>query len=97
LYALYQEAENVDKIQHFVNRKPKYSTVIKEYILNFSGRIRASSSKNFILEDKTTKKEIVMFGKTGENDFRMDISSPITPFLAFCLNLANFDSKLICD
>lgn len=94
---LYQREENKGKIFHFKNRKPIYSEAIKGYILNFGGRVQKASVKNFILEDTIAHREVLMMGKKEEDSFRADIQWPLKPLVAFCICLANFDSKFTSD
>lgn len=56
------------------------------------------SIKNFIVEDiEGDKREVMMLGKTDDDVFRMDVASPIPPYIALCVCLANFDSKFLSD
>lgn len=90
---LYKMEENKGKIFKFRNRKAVFSEAVKGYILNFGGRVQKASSKNFILEDVIASREVMMIGKLEEDIFRMDVSWPLKPYVAFCVCLANFDSK----
>ena len=62
--------------------------------MNFGGRVTHPSIKNFILEDVVTGQEVLMFGKNGEDIFTLDISEPMTPFIAMALVAPYFASKL---
>jgi Tub family len=55
------------------------------------------SIKNFILEDKPNDKDLVIFGKITENRFNMDVSYPISPYIAFTIALTSFDSRIMME
>jgi len=56
LEELFVIGQNSKKIQKYENRKPVYHKKSKKYTMNFNGRVKMPSTKNFILEDFTTKK-----------------------------------------
>jgi hypothetical protein len=45
------------------------------------------SIKNFILEDYHTKKEVLMFGKIGKDQFRLQVSSPLNCVLGAAISM----------
>jgi len=50
------------------NRKPEWNTQIKGFMLNFGGRVKKPSIKNFILEDKDDPDMVrLIFGKIDDN------------------------------
>lgn len=59
-------------------------------MLNFNGRVNMPSIKNFILEDYNTKREVLMFGKVGKDQFRLHISSPLNCVLGAAITMVQF-------
>ena len=55
-----------------------------------------ASIKNFILCNNE-QEQIMQFGRTGNNDFYLDVQWPLSLFQAFAIALSSFDSKLGCD
>lgn len=55
------------------NKKPEWNDRVGGYMLNFKGRAKKASIKNFIIEDETKEsedpdeREIMMFGKLDED------------------------------
>ena len=64
--------------------------------LNFDGKVTMASVKNFILCNNE-QEQIMQFGRTGNNDFYLDVQWPLSLFQAFAIALSSFDSKLGCD
>ena len=55
-----------------------------------------ASIKNFILCNNE-QEQIMQFGRTGNNDFYLDVQWPLSLFQAFAIALSSFDSKPGCD
>ena len=84
----------------FENRRPKWNEDMCAYVLNFNGRVTMASVKNFQLIDKNSedgKQVILQFGRTGDDEFIMDVQWPISLYQAFAISLSSCDSKLACD
>jgi tubby-related protein 1 len=83
------------------NRRPKWNEDMCAYVLNFSGRVTMASVKNFQLinqtNDNDNEKVIMQFGRTGNNEFIMDVQWPMSIFQAFAISMSSCDSKLACD
>ena len=94
LEGYYHHPSNKHKIAYFRTRKPEFCKMSGSFKMNFDGRISLPSVKNFILEDVVTKEEVLMFGKNGEDVFNMDISYPLSPFIAMCIIAPYFQSKI---
>lgn len=62
-----------------------------KYFLNFNGRVRLGSLKNFQLQNGENEKVICQFGKVEENDFHLDFAHPLTPMQAFAIALCQFN------
>lgn len=68
LSELYEKGSNSSKILVLQNRKPSWNDRIKGYMLNFGGRIKKASIKNFILEDEENNQNVRMiFGKLDDD------------------------------
>lgn len=65
-------------------------------MLNFEGRAKMASVKNFLVE-KENEDEVMMFGRISENEFRLDIHHPLSPYIAFGITLSCFGSKIGCE
>ncbi|PNW71945.1 hypothetical protein CHLRE_16g667450v5 [Chlamydomonas reinhardtii] len=83
-------------------RPPEWDPSLKAYTLDFHGRIRASSVKNFQLvhwdhnTDRKGSDLVLQFGKIDENtdDFALDFTYPLSLQKAFAIALASTDTKL---
>merc|ERR1719231_1073527 len=91
-------------------KKPKWSDKTQSYNLNFYGRVKLPSVKNFVLIYKPTRedeadfikaserdKTALLFGKYSETKFTMDVRYPLSIFQAFAISLSAFDPKLGCE
>ena len=97
---MFYKSNNKNKIHCFSNRKPVWNEKQGGYILNFEGRAKKASIKNFILEDETIEeeeKEVMMLGKLTEDDFRMDIKNPLSPYVGLGIALSAFETKIGCE
>lgn len=66
-------------------------------MLNFGGRIKKASVKNFILEDEGNPEIVRMiFGKVSQNQFRLDMGEDIKPMVGFGIALSSFGGKIGC-
>ncbi len=81
------------------NRRPKWNEDLCAYVLNFNGRVTMASVKNFQLinQGEGEKNVTMQFGRTGNNEFIMDVQWPMSLFQAFAIALSSCDSKLACD
>jgi tubby-related protein 1 len=92
-----QKAESAMRDLYFYkNRQPKWNEELSVYVLNFNSRVTMASVKNFQLINQTSdEKEVIMqFGRTGNDEFIMDVQWPMSLFQAFSVSLASCDSKL---
>ena len=73
-------------------------TKYQAFVLNFYGRVRLASVKNFQLIDEERENYIFLqFGKVSEHQFTMDFQWPMTPAAAFLICLSSFDFKFACE
>ena len=67
-------------------------------MLNFAGKVKKASIKNFILEDEENPENIRMiFGKLEEDEFRMDVGYPLSPLIGVGIAISAFGSKIGCE
>jgi len=64
------------------NKAPAFDDKLKVYILDFKGKVKEASVKNFILHDDYTKKDCLLFGKYAEERYLMELTYPLSPVQA---------------
>jgi tubby-related protein 1 len=88
------------------NRLPKFNEGSKKFSMNFYGRVKVASIKNFQLYHQNERKKIchltilslladftiLQFGRTGQDTFALDVFYPLTPIEAFSIALTTFDA-----
>jgi tubby-related protein 1 len=80
------------------NKEPVWNDRLGAYALNFNGRARIPSVKNFQLIHPEQPDYIMMqYGKMDKDIFTLDIQFPLSPLQAFGMALAGVDNKLVCD
>ncbi|GAX73981.1 hypothetical protein CEUSTIGMA_g1431.t1 [Chlamydomonas eustigma] len=88
------------KISTLCSKPPEYDESIKGYTLDFHGRVKAPSVKNFQLvawnhnSDKKGGDLLLQFGKIEEDLYALDFAYPMTVHSAFAIALASIDTKL---
>ena len=71
---------------------------MQSHMLNFFGRSKEASVKNFLLvDDYDDSKVYMLMGKMSKHVFSMDVHYPMSLFQAFAICLSSFDSKLLCE
>mmetsp|Transcript_6408 Transcript_6408/g.10036 ORF Transcript_6408/g.10036 Transcript_6408/m.10036 type:complete len:630 (-) Transcript_6408:57-1946(-) len=81
---------------HLQSKSPAWDEALERFFLNFNGRVTMASVKNFQLVDDQGDM-CLQFGRTGKDEFILDVKWPLSPFQAFALALSSFDSKVGCD
>lgn len=81
------------KFVELTTRRPKWNTRQKTLTMDFFGRCRMASAKNFQLEESGKsdgKAETVklLFGKASESQFVLDFQQPLSPIQAFAAALS---------
>ena len=87
------------------NDSPEWDYEYKTYKLNFNGRVKKSSKKNFILKFKNPEKEneivnnerILQCGKIDDYSFALDFIAPLSPFEAFSISISSIIYKISCE
>ena len=88
------------KLAMLCNKPPEWDEATKAYMLDFKGRVREPSVKNFQLvtwdhnSDRKGVELILQFGKIRDDVFALDFAYPLSSVQAFALALASIDSKL---
>lgn len=76
-----------DKTMRLMNKPPYWNKIYRKYILNFNGRVKEASVKNFqlIVADSESDSTTFQCGRTGKNTFIVDFSYPLSPVQAFAI------------
>lgn len=88
------------KLSFMSNRPPEWDERIKAHTLDFHGRVKASSVKNFQLvawdhnSDTRGNELLLQFGKVDDTIYALDFGYPLTAKRAFAIALASLDTKL---
>jgi hypothetical protein len=94
----YNHPENMGRIQILNTRKPTYFKETKEYVMNFEGKVKKSSIKNFILEDRDNQNaKTLLFGKVGDDDYVLDVMNPLSPLVGIGIVMTVFDTRMGSD
>lgn len=82
------------------NKLPEWHSGVKAFVLDFHGRVKVASMKNFQLvtwdhhRDQKGTDLILSFGKIKEDVYALDFAFPLCAQGAFAIALASMDSKL---
>ena len=92
------------------NYKPEWDYQYNNYKIDFNGRVKQISKKNFILVDyinmnksninKNENKEynrILQCGKINDKTYALDYIFPLTTFEAFCISITSLVTKISCE
>ena len=83
-------------IVHLENLKPEWSERMECYCLNFYGRVKKASAKNFqIIIPGDTDNIILQHGKVNKNEFNIDFIEPFCPLFAFAVSLVAIGKKRV--
>lgn len=80
------------------NKSPHWNDGLRCWCLNFRGRVKLASVKNFQLvrEDDEAERVVMQFGKVDTDAYILDFKPTVlTAFQAFAICLSTFDSKLM--
>ncbi|GMH82213.1 hypothetical protein TL16_g09184 [Triparma laevis f. inornata] len=94
MYKAYSNNER-DKFVMMETKKPKWNPKMEAWTMDFKGRAKLASKKNFILVDPTVDERVLMmFGKVTKNRWSLDYSPPMNPLTCLFVALTAFSSKL---
>lgn len=88
------------KLAMMTTKSPEYDEHMKAFTLDFHGRVREASVKNFQLvhwdhnTDRQGSNVVLQFGKIEEDCYALDFTYPLTIEMAFSIALASLDTKL---
>ena len=93
-----------NKIQYTLcNDLPVWDYLYKTYKLNFNGRVKQTSKKNFILKYQNSKEnenenvKLLQCGKIDDDCYALDFIAPLSPFEAFTISITSIIDKISCD
>ncbi|KAL7551937.1 hypothetical protein ACHAWF_015146 [Thalassiosira exigua] len=77
------------------NRPPWWNVELGAFVLNFGGRVKVASVKNFQLCERNDRDHVMQFGRIeGRHAFTMDFGHPLTPVQAFAIAISSLQSKI---
>lgn len=77
------------------NRPPWWNIELGAFVLNFGGRVKVASVKNFQLCERNDQDHSMQFGRIeGRHAFTMDFQHPLTPMQAFAIAISSLQSKI---
>ena len=87
---IYQNENNI----HLINLKPFWNESKNSYCLNFYGRVKKASNKNFQIIEKDDEDNILLqHGKNKSNEFNIDFRDPFSTLIAFCTSITSLIKK----
>ena len=98
--ALLNNRSGQGRLLTFKQRQPTYDKVRGRYSLDFKGRCRYPSEKNFMLNDPFDELQtVVLMGSMAEggDEFALDVCFPCSVFQAFGMALSQLDSASWSD
>ena len=88
-------AANTNGLLILQNRPPWWNVELGAFVLNFGGRVKVASVKNFQLCERTDRDHLMQFGRIeGRHAFTMDFGWPLTPLQAFAIAISSLQSKI---
>jgi len=82
----------------FENKLPRWHDMLQCWCLDFGGRVKCASVKNFQLVTRGEQEDVILqFGKVDCDTFTMDFRpASLSALHAFMICLSSFDAKLSC-
>eukprot|EP00668_Euglena_longa_P016043 GGOE01020242.1.p1 GENE.GGOE01020242.1~~GGOE01020242.1.p1 ORF type:complete len:422 (+),score=125.10 GGOE01020242.1:165-1268(+) len=77
--------------------EPEWVPEKNTFVLDFNGRVKRSSVKNFQLKEDGKPPILMQFGKVSKDEFIVDFQHPFNALQAFAIALSSFDNKLACE
>lgn len=89
------KTDEKDKLNVLRNKKPFYDEDSKAYWLDFDGRVKEPSVKNFQLVMSDNPDDVIIqFGRVRPGIFHLDFKAPLTAVQAFGICLSSLSHKL---
>jgi len=77
------------------NRPPWWNVELNAFVLNFGGRVKVASVKNFQLVERPDSDHVMQFGRIeGRHSFTVDFEWPLSPVQAFGIAISSLQSKI---
>ena len=80
-------------VTRLFNKQPELDQDTLEYRLDFKGKIKVPSVKNFILVEEGTERECLLFGKIGQGEYYLEAGCPLSPLQALGVCISSADRK----
>jgi hypothetical protein len=96
LYDSYSNGNTKD-VMVFTSKDPVWNKKSQCFVLDFKGKVTKTSVKNFILTEKRTSKEPIVFGKIANNLYSLTVGYPFSVFQGFALGISSMDFKIGCQ
>ena len=83
----------------FKTKKPVWNDELRAWTLNFNGRAKRPSKKNFLLvlaEQQSATQDVrvyLRFGKMAKGKFSLDFRDPFSPIAALAVAVTTFAKK----
>jgi hypothetical protein len=87
-------------IETFQNRFPHWNEEMGAFCLNFGGRVRLASVKNFQImhgnehPESSESDTLMQFGRVDKDTFHLDVQFPFSPLQSFAAAATSFYGKL---
>ena len=98
MYKAYTNNKATKAASQFVvleTKKPRWNPKMEAWTMDFKGRAKLASKKNFQLVDVEEEERLLMlFGKMTKNRWCLDYSPPMSPLTCLFVALTAFSAKL---
>lgn len=100
-YGAVEQEEYQKDLLVFETKQPSWNEELGAWTLNFQGRVKVASKKNFLLvgtetDDNGDEEEITVlrFGKVSKTRFTLDYAAPMAPIQALAVACSAFANKM---
>ncbi|KAG7392394.1 hypothetical protein PHYPSEUDO_000802 [Phytophthora pseudosyringae] len=99
-YGAVEQEEYEKDLLVFETKQPSWNEELGAWTLNFQGRVKVASKKNFLLVGNDTKQNgdeeeitALRFGKVSKTRFTLDYAAPLAPIQALAVACSAFANK----
>ncbi|KAG3003968.1 hypothetical protein PC121_g18940 [Phytophthora cactorum] len=99
-YGAVEQEEHEKDLLVFDTKQPSWNEELGAWTLNFQGRVKVASKKNFLLVGNETKENgeeeeitALRFGKVSKTRFSLDYAAPLAPIQALAVACSAFANK----